>query len=748
MRKEELRKLKRIYATPKMVRMAEDNCKKMEYRLLWDEKQTKILQTEFDFLVRCQSRGKYLMICVFDTKWLENGIRHPLYEIYCNPEGDEYITRIMNPDGKENRWSSAMFDNLYHVYYSAYERYWMKETDRERRFWQSPEGRGTIRTHLKTNKNGMYGLVEWQRKIKAKKIEEAEKRQKAPWDADMRLVPAVMPSFEKWMQKEAADKYFIIYEYKGKEPDEGWCSGCRKFVPVAKPRHNKKGKCPKCGKDITFKAAGKIRTLSTDWYRAQCIQKIDGGIVVREFKQYQYYRDTVYTKPKVITHEQRRVLLMDDGTVKRYVYGLYKNKEYRFMPDRYGYTRNERTKLYNSNIAALKKTALKTSSIDMWMRRGRKELPCGTAEYLEAEKGNPAVEKLAKIGMFRLAQEMIHAHYKRVRDIVDQDATELLKILKIDGARLRRLKTMDGGIGHLRWFQLEKMVDRMFPDEMIKDFGDRGINAGDFFGFLTPPLSYVKIWNYMKRQQGMTGDSLKKILQTWKDYINMAEKLKMDVKKEQIWKPKDLKAAHNGAMILLQEGEMEKEAAELEKKWTKVNGILPKLKKFTYADKKFTVLAPESILDIVKEGRILQHCVHTCDFYFDRIEKDETYLFFLRRTGQEDVPWYTLEVEAGGNIRQKRTTGDNQNKDFEEAVPFLQKWQKYFIKQMTEAEKELGKKAEQARRQEYEKLRRDGNRVWHGKLAGHLLADVLEADFMAAVPLEEMAEAGGLLPAT
>lgn len=54
MRKEELRKLKRIYATPKMVRMAKDNCKKMEYRISWDEKQKKILPTEFDFLVRCQ----------------------------------------------------------------------------------------------------------------------------------------------------------------------------------------------------------------------------------------------------------------------------------------------------------------------------------------------------------------------------------------------------------------------------------------------------------------------------------------------------------------------------------------------------------------------------------------------------------------------------------------------------------------------------------------------------------------------
>lgn len=228
------------------------------------------------------------------------------------------------------------------------------------------------------------------------------------------------------------------------------------------------------------------------------------------------------------------------------------------------------------------------------------------------------------------------------------------------------------------------------------------------------------------------GRALHLIEDTWRDYLNMAEKAKMDVSNERIWKPKDLQAAHNEVVFILQQGEMEKEAEELEKKWPKVNGNLPKLKKFEYADKDFAVLAPENILDIVKEGRILQHCVHTCDFYFDRIQRDETYLFFLRRAEHKDIPWYTLEVEAGGNIRQKRTTGDNQNKDFDEAVPFLKKWQKIFVKRLSKEEKEAGKKADQARIQEYEELRKNENRVWHGKLAGQLLADVLEADFMAA----------------
>lgn len=730
MQKKELRKLKRINATPKMIQISKNNQKKMIYKSKYFELRDKKKNTEFDVLVRSQTRGVYLMVCLFFPEKIAAGELTPTYEIYCNPEGGEYITRYLEA-GEEKGWMTAMADNLDMVSY-----YWPCEFERreypgiEKRFWQNPEGKKTIQQFLKTNEAGLDGLIEWERKMRTKRIEEAEKREKEPWDADMALVPKIMPSFENWMKKEAARKYFIIYEYKnGKASDMGWCSGCQRFVPIMEPRHNKQGRC-KCGRDITFKAAGKIRTLSTDWYEAQCIQKIDGGIVVREFAQYQWYRDADYTKPKSVMKENERILIMDNGTVKRYYYGLYKNKEYRYILDKnyrptgtyYSYYA---TKLYTRNLSRLKKTALKNSAVDLW-----ETMPMSVTKYLAIERGNPAIEKLAKIGMFRLAQEIMVIQYDK--DLLQQDQTELAKLLKIDNAKLKRLRVIDGGITALKWYQYEKMFDCIWPDEMIKDFDNNKISSSSF-GFLPHPHdSYVKLWHYLTKQKKLCGNPLNRIMNTWRDYINMAEVAKMDIRNERIWKPKDLQAAHNEVILILQQGEMEKEAKKLEKKWPKVNKNLERLKKFEYTDGQFAIVAPESILDIVKEGRILQHCVHTCDFYFDRIQKDESYLFFLRRAEHKDVPWYTLEVEAGGNIRQKRTTGDNQNEDFEEAVLFIKKWQKEFIKRLTKEEKELGEKADQARLMEYTKLRQDGNKIWHGKLAGKLLADVLEADFMAA----------------
>lgn len=730
MRKEELRKLKRINATPKMVRMAEDNRQEMIYKSVVDWRDDMHKDSRYDAMVRCQSRGKYLMIAVFFPERVQKGEQTPAYEIYCNPAGDEYITRILT-GGVEQRWSTAMTDNLTGLVESvAFDPYDRRcHVGLEKRIWQNQEGEMTIKRFLGTKDKGIYGLIEWQRKTREKVILEQERRQQAPWDADMELVPQVMPSFVEWMRREAADEYFIIYEYDRNGAREGWCSGCQKMVPVMRPKHNEHTVCRKCGRDARYKAAGMIKTLGTGTYSAQCVQKIQGGIVVRTFEQKQWYRNADYRRPNIHTHEERRTLLFDDGKKREYVYGTYKNKLNRFIPrEQWSHPEEKRTCIYAKNLKSIKSEVLKESSISLWGNR----IPGTIERYLAVEDGNPAVEKLVRIGMFRLAEELIHAGYYSNMNLVDQDATGLTKILKIDSARLKRLKKIGGGIMHLRWLQYEKVTDRIWPDEMIQDFGDRGVGTGEF-SFLPLPLRHVKIWNYVKKQSLISGKEMRWIINTWRDYIDMAQKAKMDVKNERIWKPRDLQEAHDEMVLLLQQGEMEAQAERLAGKWTKVNGILPRLKKFEYADEKFTILAPQSILDIVREGTALKHCVHTCDFYFDRIQKDETYLFFLRRTGEESIPWYTLEVEAGGNIRQKRTTGDNQNKDFDEAVKFLKKWQKIFIRRMTEEEKELGKRADQARRQEYAKLRRDGNRVWHGKLAGKLLADVLEEDLMTVM---------------
>lgn len=721
MQKEELRKLRALPATRQMLEKAKITETKEMYMYCCNGSK-KVSKPKYSVLLRIQNLQRYIKAAVFLQRDLEKGIKMPRYEMFLNIQGEEWITRELDKDGKEVRWSESMFTNLPEV------NVWNGQV------YLNRDGVSTL-TRLPVENGerykGVSKLIRWQSQIRAKNIETKEKKEQAPWDKDMALVPKITPGFEEWMRRDACRDTFIIYHYEKNGAKEGYCSRCKKMVPIKAPRNGKRTRCPSCRAKAEFKADGRIKTLSTDNYYAEIIQKIPGGIVVRRFEQRQYYRCKNYKNPNICTNEEERILIFDTGVIKRYTWDSYKNKYRRWMPDKYyrpgsrTYYWTSRTKLYKRNLTQLKKTALNRSTVDLW-----DDLPVGVVDYIQIEKGNPAVEMLARIGMYKLAKDMIKMRYDRY--ILDQEQTELAKMLKIDKARLKRLKDMDAGEWELKWMQLEKMQNTIWPDEMIMDLGKNGITTSDL-NFLPMPIDYQKAWRYLVKQENVTGEKIHQTMVTWRDYVNMAEQLKMNTMNEQILKPKNVKEAHDRLILMQKSKTMEKKAKELEKKWPKVNPNLPKLKKFEYESGDYCIKAPKGILDIVKEGEILGHCVHTCDYYFSRIQTDESYLFFLRKSSSPDMPWYTLEVEPSGNIRQKRTTGDKQNPDFQDAVPFLKKWQQYFKKQLTKEEKELGVKANRLREENYKKLRENQNKVWHGPLAGQLLADVLEADFMEAI---------------
>lgn len=738
MRKEELRKLRSLPATAAIIREGKFDVERNSrygytYQRSWKEPKWKIL-------CRAQQLGGYIKVALFLPQDLRKGIKTPRYEIFLDTLAEEYITRELDDKGKEVRWLSAMIGNLDGVdmYCYGYDRnqqhYLTQDTARtlnhQLKIKGEPEeinGKPNTRFRLR---EGLYRLRKWQQDIKDEETRRREEKEVAPWDKDMALIPEFPKSFEEWMRRNACKDVYIFYEYVRGGATKGFCSRCKTDVTISNPKHNEPTACPHCKAKALFKSAKKCQTLSTDTYFGQIIQKIDGGIVVRQFTQDQHYRNHTVQKPYIRTLEYKRIIIPDKGNVREYVWGLYKNKKTRWnlsCSSGYfaGYYDRQTMPLYKRNFAAVKNSKLfRQSAISLWP-----ELPMSVTEYLKMEKGNPAVEMLAKIGMFKLAKGLIRESYDK--DLLKQDETEIAKLLKIDNSRLKRLRRMNGDVKHLRWMQLEKFYNTIWPDEMIKGLGDAGLISSDF-GFLNPPISYMKVYNYLLKQSAlMSNEKLYQVMITWRDYHNMADQLKMNTKLEQIARPKDLKAAHDEAILLKEADGIKKQAADLRKKWTKAEKHLEHLQKFEYKSEKYQIVAPKKLEDIVKEGVILKHCVHTCDYYFSRIQTDESYLFFLRKTSCPDTPWYTLEVEPSGNIRQKRTTGDNQNKDFEDAIEFLKEWQKYFAKQLTKKEKKLGEKADELRRQNYSNLRKNQNRVWHGKLAGQLLADVLEADFMA-----------------
>jgi hypothetical protein len=150
---------------------------------------------------------------------------------------------------------------------------------------------------------------------------------------------------------------------------------------------------------------------------------------------------------------------------------------------------------------------------------------------------------------------------------------------------------------------------------------------------------------------------------------------------------------------------------------------------YEWGDGIHEVVVPTGAAEIMREGRLLSHCVGSSDRYFDRIAAEESYVMFLRHSSDREKPWYTLEVEPGGCIRQLRTIGDAEGEDRAEAKEFLTKWRKEISRRIGTAEREAAAVSREKRLAEFEELRRNGNIIRNGRLAGKLLVDVLEADF-------------------
>ena len=88
------------------------------------------------------------------------------------------------------------------------------------------------------------------------------------------------------------------------------------------------------------------------------------------------------------------------------------------------------------------------------------------------------------------------------------------------------------------------------------------------------------------------------------------------------------------------------------------------------------------------------------------------------------MPYYTMEIEPNGTVRQLRTYYDRQHSDIDAARGFLKEWQQMVT------ERRMADVSRVLRAQEFAQMRRDNVIICTGDLAGQKLVDVLTADLM------------------
>src|SRR5699024_11196750 len=123
-------------------------------------------------------------------------------------------------------------------------------------------------------------------------------------------------------------------------------------------------------------------------------------------------------------------------------------------------------------------------------------------------------------------------------------------------------------------------------------------------------MSLIQIRSYLERHKRYFVDSCRHSLTTLQDYFAMAERLHSDTSYEIVYRFRILRQRHAELVLQSEAGSLEEQAAKMAEKYPHVDAICMELqKKYAYSDDDYTVLAPQNIFEIIKEGRMLHHCV-------------------------------------------------------------------------------------------------------------------------------------------
>lgn len=734
MRKDELRKLRTLTATPQMMRLAaEDIPKKTVQKTYWGTEYVREM-TEYGLLLRCQVLKGILEVSFFLPDAMRLGGRLPAYELYINKETADFITY----DRGHDRWLTAKLDRID----------WPRAIYSSRKHWIDPEGYASIKRYLGTEKGGYEGILDYQLSVRKKQLKARHKRETDPWDKDLAQTPALPKDWDRWADKVGIRDNYIFYKYVRSGAKTGWCSFCGREVPILRPRHNKQGRCRRCRHEVTFKAAGRLPgQLFTSEYDMYLLQRCADGLMIRQFRGRRQYKKAEWKAPKVHCQEIRRAIFSTEARpLRAYYWGDYKHSEFRWIeaePCSPNWRGNNTGRCYGKTLPSLAARELRCTGLPEMIRA---EIPVDPEKYLAVLDVAPMLEQLVKAKLYGLVKDCLKHPYFLREKLSKPAAGSLAKRLGIDGQELGRLRKTQGGFSWLKWLRVEKSSGKMLPDQTIRWLCQEEIEP-DGLQFILDRMSVQQTVNYVRRQMRETGVNSWQVLTTWKDYLSMAARLKMDTGDAIIYRVRRLRRRHDELVEQMRTQELSIEASEILERFPHLEEIFTETQTlYAYQGKEYSVVVPTQVEQILREGRELHHCVGSSGRYWERIERRESYILFLRRTAEPEKAYYTLEAEPDGTVRQKRTMYDRQAGDIGAVTAFLQEWQKEVAKRLTEKERQLAAASRSRRAEELLQLQKDGVLIRTGDLRGKLLADVLMSDLMEN-PENEQEAAQAEMPA-
>lgn len=543
----------------------------------------------------------------------------PTSMIFLSSNENKYTTYLP----KEKKWSRAKIRNLPLGNYDYKKAYGQP-------FWITDEEEKMILKYLGFNepeiRRSVYGVInDWQTTaMHRKEIQEI--------DHVMDQVTETPADFGQWVRDEAFWKKQYIFYNAGE--GEAYCTACRKTIKTKmKSAHNKMVECPECGRIVTAKSWKKQKTID-DNETVALIQKIPDGYIVRFFECRKVNRLQEKWREQVILWECGRTQLDKRMRfVRDYDYGNFKQTgKDRWCRSNY-VNQYSCAVVYPRNLEMLRKsTRLMDIPLEKMLER-EKEHRVRIENLFHPDKG---VGYLIHAGLTRLAMEYIES-----QRIVNKNAKDAQGALGIDRNRICRLKELNGGMRVLEWLRYEQKTGRKLSQKLLVRLDRMQISQKDLKDVLQYGITPEKALNYIEKQT----EGKNAVLTEWKDYLDMAKKEHMDTTDDIVRYPKNLRHRHNELADLRNKKKEKERAKQYSLIDKKIRKLLPRAARYYWEDKEYMIVPAAKCEELMREGRILHHCVGASSRYMEKMAAGETWILFLRRKDSLEDPYYTIEID-------------------------------------------------------------------------------------------------------
>lgn len=570
--------------------------------------------------------------------------------------------------------------------------------------------------------------------IRREKQERAEERKKERINKMIEPLLYVPKGIESWAAKEVFTERYMFFDRK---KNVYQCTACGKMHHFKrKIRHNEIVRCIRTDADVMVKKR-KDTLYQKRSEQVAVINKITGkdAIATQLWEMectWEECRQTVECalKPNIVMMKEP-----DQRTKTYFLQSGYFGDTYYWDTNVYPKQSFIYKHLYAPNIVQeVKGTPFEPVGYIL-QELNQKQWDLNYSVVVDRYKSIGKIEYLIKAGLKSITEDVIDRmkywenpirEYWFPTRMYVMSANTIDGFLNISMQRVDRLKKYSGGPIFLEWLQWEEKTGKKLKDSVIAFFQDARINTKDY-KFIMDRMSPEQFANYLQKQSGMSNGekSPLNILNDWEDYLKMSEKLEYDVKDEIVYKPKDLEFRHNQRVMQLIEKKDEIAVKKIKEKFPNAEPFLKNCKsKYEYSSGTYRVIVPDTIMEIRKDGNYLKHCVDSSERYYDRINRHESFIAFVRKTEEPDKPFYTLEIEPGGNIRQQRTFYNRQT-GLEEIKGFLKEYQRHLKRHLTKEDRQMAQTSTRLHLSNLKMLK--ASKVERDKE----LAEILETDYMA-----------------